>query len=85
MDHSERRELNNGFSFALGKAVEIVVTPLIFAFLGHLIDRGLGTGPVFAIAFGAFTLGYTAWRMYYDYDAKMRVEEDRILKRQRPT
>lgn len=81
MDHSERRELNNGFSLALGKAVEIVLTPLIFAGVGHLIDRWLGIGPVFAIGLGAFTLGYVCWRMYGDYDRQMRVEEDRILGR----
>lgn len=81
MDHSERRELNNGFSNALGKAVELVVTPLIFAFLGHLVDRWLGIGPFFAIGLGGFTLGYTAWRMYHEYDEKMQAEEDRILRR----
>lgn len=84
MDHSERRELNNGFSNALGKAVELVVTPLIFAFVGHLVDRWLGIGPVFAIGLGGFTLGYTAWRMYRDYDQAMRAEEDRVLRRHRP-
>ncbi len=81
MDHSERRELNNGFSTALGKAVELVITPLIFAFVGHLVDSRLGIGPFFAIALGGFALGYTAWRMYHDYDATMRAEEDRILRR----
>ena len=84
MDHSERRELNNGFSNALGKAVELVITPLIFAFVGHLIDDRLGIGPFFAIGLGGFTLGYTAWRMFHDYDQKMKVEEDRVLRRHRP-
>ena len=83
VDHSERRELNNGFSNALGKAVELVLTPLIFARVGHLIDRWLGIGPFFAIGLGAFTLGYVAWRMYGEYDRQMRDEEDRVLKRRR--
>ena len=83
VDHSERRELNNGFSNALGKAVELVLTPLIFACVGHLIDRWLGIGPFFAIGLSAFTLGYVAWRMYGEYDRQMRDEEDRVLKRRR--
>lgn len=84
MDHSERRELNNGFSNALGKAVELVVTPLLFAFVGHLIDGRLGIGPFFALGLGGFTLGYCVWRMFHDYDEKMQAEEDRILGRRRP-
>lgn len=84
MGQIDRRELNNGFGNALSKAVELVVTPLIFAFLGHLVDRWLNTGMVFAIGFGVFTLGYVSWKFYMGYDAKMRDEEDRILKRERP-
>ena len=42
-----RRELNNGFGEALAKAFELAVTPAIFAFLGHLLDRRLGTSPLF--------------------------------------
>ena len=35
-------------------AVEIVVTPLLFALVGWWLDGRLGTGPVFAIVFGLF-------------------------------
>ena len=84
MGQIDRRELNNGFGNALSKAVEMVVTPLIFAVIGHLIDRWLNTGMVFALGFGVFTLAYVSWKSYMVYDAQMRDEEDRILKRQRP-
>lgn len=84
MDQIDRRELNNGFGNALSKAVELVVTPLIFAFLGHLLDLWLNTGMVFALGLGVFTLGYVSWKFYMGYDAKMRAEEDRVLKRERP-
>lgn len=83
MGQIDRRELNNGFGNALSKAVELVVTPLIFAFLGHLLDRWLNTGMVFAIGLGAFTLAYVSWKFYMGYDAQMRAEEDRVLKRER--
>jgi len=84
VDLSERRELNNGFGNALSKAVELVVTPLIFAFVGHLIDNRLGIGPVFALGLGTFTLGYVSWKFFAGYEARMRIEEDRVLKRERP-
>ena len=36
MDLSDRRDLYNGFGDALSRAVELVVTPAIFGFLGWL-------------------------------------------------
>ena len=69
----------------MSKAVELVVTPLIFAFIGHLIDGRLGIGPVFALGLGIFTLGYVSWKSFSGYEATMRLEEDRVLKRERPT
>jgi hypothetical protein len=84
VDLAERRDLNNGFGNALAKAVELVLTPLIMAFLGHLLDRWLGTGMVFALFLGLFTLGYCMWKMASGYETRMREEEDRVLKRERP-
>lgn len=84
MNLAERRDLNNGFGNALSKAIELTLTPLIMAFGGHLLDRWLGTGPVFALFLGLFTLGYVSWRMFSGYDQKMREEEARVLKRERP-
>ena len=83
MNLAERRDLNNGFGNALSKAVELVVTPLIFAFLGHLLDLWLGTSPVFALFLGLFTLGSVSWRMFSGYSEKMQAEEDRVLRRNR--
>ena len=35
MDSRERRELNNGTGKALDRAVELVVTPMVFGFFGY--------------------------------------------------
>jgi hypothetical protein len=80
---AERRDLNNGFGNALSRAVELTLTPLIMAFLGHLLDRWLGTGMAFALFLGLFTLFYVSWRMFSGYSEKMQAEEDRVLKRNR--
>ena len=58
MDLRAVRDVNNGFGDGLAAAFEMVVTPLIFGFLGYLVDRWLGTHLVFALGFGLFTFGY---------------------------
>ena len=47
------RRSSKGFGDALALGVEIVVTPLLFAPLGWWLDGRFGTGPLFAIVFGA--------------------------------
>ena len=42
-----------GTDDAFSRSVEIVVTPAIFAGLGWLFDRWLGTSPWMAASFGA--------------------------------
>ena len=69
-DLSTKRELNNGFGNALTTAVELAVTPALFAFLGWRLDLWLGTSPLFlARSSSSFTLGYVAWREYTRYQA----------------
>lgn len=78
MDLHDRRELNNGFGDSLAKAVEIVVTPLIFGLLGWLLDGRLHTRPLFMLAFGLWTFGYVMWRTLSVYGQKMDDHEVRL-------
>ena len=64
-----------GFSDALGMAVEIVVSPLLFALFGYWLDGLFGTGPVLAIAFGLLGVFAIAMRSYLWYRASMDREE----------
>lgn len=75
---AERRELNRGFGDALARAFELVVTPTIFGFFGLLLDRWLGTTPIFMLGLGLFTAIYIGWRMVTSYDAAMREHEARL-------
>jgi F0F1-type ATP synthase assembly protein I len=75
VDSSQRRELNEGFGDGLQQAFELVVTPLIFGVLGYLLDRWLGTVPLFTIVFSVFVLGYMAWKLYATYMADMAAAE----------
>ena len=76
---AERRELNNGFGNALANAFELAVTSAIFAFLGWRLDLWLGTTPLFLLALFLFTAGYEFWKLYRNYDARMREHEKELL------
>lgn len=66
-DQDERRRLNQGFGAALTNAFEIALVPAIFAGLGWLADRLLGTGWVCTAAFAVLGLVGTFVKLYYRY------------------
>ncbi len=71
MQQAEARELKQGFGDAFAAAFELAVTPAIFGVLGWLLDRTLGTTPVFTIAFVLVTVSYAAWKVARDYRVKL--------------
>ena len=79
MDHLRtKRELNRGFSEALSSGFVFAAVVAIFAGTGWLIDRWLGTRPIFTIVLTVLALiGHFA-RFWYAYDAKMRRHEDEL-------
>ena len=64
-----------GFSDALGMAVEIVAVPMVFALFGYGLDRWFGTGPFLAIALGLFGLVGIVARTFFWYQMHMNREE----------
>jgi hypothetical protein len=81
VDRRDRQETFNGFGNALSRAVELTVTPAIFGGLGWLLDRAVGTSPLFLVLFAILTVVGIGLRMYYGYDAEMRAQEERLLGR----
>lgn len=79
MDLSQRRELNNGAGEALTRAFELVLTPLIFASLGWMLDRRLDSFPLISLGFFLFAFGYEAWKHLRRYSAEMDRQQARIL------
>jgi F0F1-type ATP synthase assembly protein I len=75
----DRRETYRGFGDALARAIELVVTPLLFGLGGHFLDRWLGTSPLLLIVFVAFAVVGLAVRTYYAYETEMRAHEARLL------
>lgn len=82
-DLRARRELNTGFANALTRAVEFAATTAIFCGLGWLVDRWLGTAPVFLIVLTLLGLVGQFLRFWYAYDAEMRRHEDELIARTR--
>jgi F0F1-type ATP synthase assembly protein I len=84
VDLRDRRELNNGFGNALSRAIELTVSPVIFGFLGFLLDRWLGTRPVFMIFLFAFTFVYMCWKQFSAYGIAMeKAQREAISGRRR--
>ena len=60
------------------EAFELVVTPAIFGFFGYLLDRWLGTAPLFMLVFALFVFGYLVWKFWGDYERRMQDHEQRL-------
>lgn len=75
MDLRERRDLNKGLDTGLSRAMELVLTPLIFVVIGVFIDRRFETAPVFAIALGLLALIGVSYMTWFRYEAEMREHE----------
>ena len=69
----------NPVAEGFAKAVEFVVTPLICGVGGHFLDAWLGTGPIFTVVLVVWALAVTVGMTIKDYNARMRVEEEKLL------
>jgi F0F1-type ATP synthase assembly protein I len=77
-DLAAKQKLNRGYNDGLARALEIVVTPLLFGLLGRLVDAWLGTDPWFMIGLGAFAVAGLFARMWVAYDREMKAHEKRL-------
>ncbi|MEM9033538.1 MAG: AtpZ/AtpI family protein [Actinomycetota bacterium] len=76
------RGLDDGFT----RAIELVVTPVVFAFIGLGLDLWLGTTPLLTIVLAIFAVVGSAASAWYRYDASMKVHEEELRQRRgRPT
>lgn len=83
-DLSASRELNKGFGDGMSRAVELVLTPLVFGGLGFGLDLLAGTSPVFTVALAVFAMVGMFIRLWYGYDLEMRNHEASIIGRGAP-
>ncbi len=60
----------------IAQAAEFVVAPVLFGFLGSLLDHRLGTAPLFLLVFGIVGFLGAAVANYYRYMAKVAHDEE---------
>jgi hypothetical protein len=74
----ERRDMNRGLGDALAQAFDVAATTAIFFFFGWLLDRWLGTKPLFMITLSLLCLIGKLYLMLTTYNEKMkRLEAER--------
>lgn len=74
-DLRARQDLNRGFSDALGRGVDLALTPVVFGLVGWLIDRAAGTSPLFTFVVAAIGVAGTAVKIKLGYDKEMAAHE----------
>jgi len=72
------RVMPHGAGDALSTAFEMIATPALFAFFGLLLDRGVGTTPLFTLLFMAVVLAYVTWKVFKRYEHRMQTFESRL-------
>ncbi len=75
-DLRTRQDLNRGFSDALGRGIDLALTPVVFGLIGWLIDRLAGTSPVFTIVVATIGVVGTIVKMKLGYDKEMAAFDD---------
>lgn len=82
-DNSAVRDVAEwGHQGKLSRGFEVVVTTAIFAAVGWLIDRWLGTTPIFTLVLGIFCFGYLIWSTVREYIAEMEAFDAALPSRQ---
>jgi len=67
-----------GSEDGLAKAIEIVVTPAVFAAAGYGLDRWWDTGPWLALSFGMVAFLVKLLVEWYRYAERMQLHEEEI-------
>jgi Putative F0F1-ATPase subunit Ca2+/Mg2+ transporter len=78
-DLAARRQLNRGYNDSLSRAVEIVATPLLFGWVGYLIDGWIGIRPVLTLVLATVGVAGIFVKMWLGYDRQMREHEARAV------
>lgn len=75
MDGRDQREMYRGFGDGFTRAFELALTPAVFAGFGYLLDKWIGILPVLTIVLFLMAIAGQFVKMYYAYDARMKVHE----------
>lgn len=83
-DQRDLRDLYHGLDDGLSQAIEMVLTPGLFALIGYWIDSRLGLVPWFTVSLLLLALVGVFTRMWARYAQEMEAHERRAEWGQRP-
>jgi hypothetical protein len=83
-DLATRQKLNRGYNDGLARALEIVITPLLFGLAGRAVDGWLGTRPLFMLVFAGLAVAGLFAKLWLGYDREMRAHEQRLAGGRKP-
>ncbi len=75
MTPNDTRDLYRAEDDAWTRAMELALTPVVAGGLGYVVDRVIGTVPLFTLVFLVLAVVATFVKMYYAYDAKMKAHD----------
>lgn len=70
-----QRQMYDGFGEAMTRALEFVLIPLLFGFLGYVLDGSVGTRPLFMLILGGVGVLGCAVKTVYSYRYRMAEAE----------
>jgi F0F1-type ATP synthase assembly protein I len=68
---TQSRNVDDGLS----QALSLVVGPVLFAFVGWILDQAFGTGPLFVVVLGIFGFLGAVTALYFRYNAAIERDE----------
>jgi hypothetical protein len=73
------KSADGGFGDGMAAAFELVMTPALFGGAGFLLDRAIGTTPLFTLLLSVLVLCYVVWKLWVQY----MIDSDAELERWR--
>ena len=71
-----RASLNKGYGQSMNRGFELALSIVVMVGIGWLLDRAVGTAPIFTVIFAIFGFVGATLKMWIGYDAEMRKLED---------
>jgi F0F1-type ATP synthase assembly protein I len=69
---NSKRDLYRGLDDGWTRAMELALTPVLFGFIGYLIDSWVGTRPAFTIVLVVIAVAGVLVKVFYAYERAMR-------------
>jgi hypothetical protein len=75
----------DGYAQTMGRGFELTLTLVVFGGLGWLVDRVVGTSPLFTLGFGLLAFVGVALKLWIAYDLEMRQHDEGAIWSRRPS